>query len=404
MTLEIEKLTDDLDEMARNAAARQEREERVIEAALAKLGQYREDWGFIEQSLALALDMVDIKRYRSARPFDENEPLDAAVSPGPPPAQATIIATDGSQIIPDRHAPYLYSLINIGVVVYFHGRGLPPEQFTHPALDYPEKSQAEAEEFADRGAIVNLRRDKAEIEVLARTAWSYREEVRPLLAILDQRLLYWPVVGDSDNDGKRVLESWRQSMTNIRALGGLLAGYIDRPGKRSILTLLDTFDIHSPSFDKEVLQGGDAWGGLTDASLFRRILEPGQRSKVFIDISHHNNEFRADDPGNEVCFFYLNPGQRGRQIARVDIPRFVAEDDAAVSAVHSLIYDQCNILGGYPYIITRADEQAVVTFRDKEHLDTMIGNKMQQYDMTAGITAKQSTKNIARAGKSRHEV
>jgi hypothetical protein len=29
---------------------------------------------------------------------------------------------------------------------------------------------------------------------------------------------------------------------------------------------------------------------------------------------------------------------------------------------------------------------------------------MQQYDMTAGITAKQSTKNIARAGKSRHEV
>jgi hypothetical protein len=279
-----------------------------------------------------------------------------------------------------------------------------PEQFTQPVLDYPEKFQTEEEEFADRSAIVSLRRDRAEIEVLARTAWSYREEVRPLLAVLDQRLLYWPVVGDSDNDGKKVLKTWRESMTNIRAIGGLLAGYIERPGKRSILTLLDTFDIHFPSFDKEVLLGNHSWGGLTDASLFHRLLGPGERSKVFIDISHHNNEFRADDPENEVCFFYLNSAQRGSRIARVDIPRYVAEDEAAVAAVHSLIYDQCKILGDYPYVLTRADEQAVVTFKDKEHLDTMIGNKMQQYNMMAGITAKQSTKNIARAGKSRHGV
>jgi hypothetical protein len=403
MTLEIEKLTDEVEEMARNAAARQANEERVIEAALEKLRQFRDDWDFIEQSLAIALDTVDIKRYRCARPFDQIEPLDAAIDAVQPPSQATLIATDGSQIVPDRHAPYLYSLINIGVVVYFHGRGMSPEQFTEPVLDYPEKALAD-EEFADRGAIVNLRRDRAEIDVLARTAWAYREEIRPLLAILDQRLLYWPVVGDSDNDGKRVLKTWQDSMTNIRAIGGLMAGYIVRPGKRSILTLLDTYDIHFPTFDKEILQGGDSWGGLTDASLFRRILEPGQRSKVFIDISHHNNEFRAYDANNEVCFFYLNPGRQGSQIARVDIPRWVAEDEAAVSAVHSLIYDQCNILGGYPYIITRADEQAVVTFRDKEHLDTLIGNKMQQYDISSGITAKQSGKNFARGSKSRHGI
>lgn len=403
MTLEIEKLTEEVDEMARNAAARQQNQERVIEAALEKLRQFRTDWDLIEQYLAAALDSVDIKRYRSARPFDEIEPLDAAIDPDPTPPQATLIATDGSQIIPDRHAPYLYSLINIGVVVYFHGRGRSPEQFTEPVLDYPEKTLAD-EEFADRGAIVNLRRDRAEVDVLARTAWAYREEVRPLLAILDQRLLYWPVVGDSDNEGKRVLKTWQESMTSIRALGGLLAGYIDRPGKRSILTLLDTFDIHLLTFDKEILQGNHSWGGLTDASLFRRILGPGQRSKVFIDISHHNNAFRENDAENEICFFYLNPGQKGRGIARVDIPRSVAEDKAAVSAVHSLIYDQCNILGGYPYIITRADEQAVVSFRDKEHLDILIGNKMQQYEISSDITGKQSGKNSARGSKSRHGI
>jgi hypothetical protein len=168
--------------------------------------------------------------------------------------------------------------------------------------------------------------------------------------------------------------------------------------------LLDTLDIHLPSFDKELLQGNHRWGNLTDASLFRQILEPGQRSKVFIDISHHNNEFREDDVHNEVCFFYMNPAQRGKQIARVDIPRSVAEDEAAVSAVHSLIYDQCQILGDYPYVIARADEQAVVTFKDKSHLDTMIGNKMQQYDINAQMTAKQSGKNAARGNKTRHGI
>ncbi len=403
MTLEIEKLTDDVEEMARNAALRLKDQELAIEIALKKLRQHRDAWHFIDQSLAVALDSVDIKRYRCARPLNEIEPLDAAIDPSPTPAQATIIATDGSQIIPDRHAPFLYSLINIGVVVYFHGRGMSPEQFTEPVLDYPEKALAD-EEFADRGAIVNLRRDRAEIDVLARTAWAYREEVRPLLAIVDQRLLYWPVVGDSDENGKRVLKTWQDSMTNIRALGGLLAGYIDRPGKRSILTLIDTFDIHLPTFDKEILQGNHSWGGLTDASLFRRILGPGQRSKVFIEISHHNNTFRENDPENEICFFYLNPGQKGRGIARVDIPRSVAEDEAAVSAVHSLIYDQCNILGGYPYIITRADEQAVVSFRDKEHLDILIGNKMQQYEISSDITGKQSGKNSARGSRARHGI
>ncbi|MCZ7672253.1 MAG: hypothetical protein M5U34_36580 [Chloroflexi bacterium] len=58
-----------------------------------------------------------------------------------------------------------------------------------------------------------------------------------------------------------------------------------------------------------------------------------------------NETFTAQDPDNEVCFFYINPASNGQQIARVDIPRWVAENPASVRAVHALIIDQCRLLG-----------------------------------------------------------
>ncbi|MCI0396913.1 MAG: DNA double-strand break repair nuclease NurA, partial [Chloroflexi bacterium] len=326
------------------------------------------------------------------------------------------IATDGSQILPDRHAPYLYSLINVGVIVYYHGRGRLPLQFTEPALDYPGRNgQAatppapyeageEAEQFADSGAVVSLRRDRAEIETLARIAHEQQDEVRPLVALLDQRLLYWPAVGTNDPEGSRVLHGWQAAMSDVRRAGALLAGYIVNPGKRSVITLLHTLDVNRPGFDLRILTERDAQPFLADNILFRHLLEPGQRSKVFVDVSQHNQDFYHRDPLNEVCFFYLNPGRSGRQIARVDIPRFVAQDPAAVAAVHALVYDQCRIMGDYPYVLARADEIAVVGYQDHESLDAMIEYAMQRYGVYHAITAKQSAKNVARAGKTRHEV
>jgi hypothetical protein len=193
-------------------------------------------------------------------------------------------------------------------------------------------------------------------------------------------------------------------MTRIRENGGRLAGYIVKPGKQSVLTMLDTLDIDRPGFETGRLTDSEANLGLTDAMIFSHLLEPGQRSKVFVDVSAHNDDFREKDEENEICFFYLNPGRAGRQIARVDIPISVARESQAVADVHSLIVDQCRILGDYPYVLARADEIAVVGRRDQEHLDTLIGSAMGRYGMMDEITAKQSSKEIARAGKTRHHV
>ena len=410
MSLEFEKLGNQVEEMAQSAILRREERRQLGADALEKLRRHATDWDFLDECLALAIKRASIKKLRAARPLDRNEPLDAAVSTPPLPSQATLIATDGSQILPNHHAAHLYSLINVGVIVYGHGLEDAPDQFTRPTLDYPGKGQPATgiprDKFTDSGGLVNLRRDRAEIETLARTIWEQRQAHQPLVAILDQRLLYWPVVGSGEvgGRGQQILQAWQEAMTNIRLCDGLLVGYIARSLKQSVLTMLAALDINEPNFEQQVLTSRDTTTGLTDAWLFSRLLEPGQRSKVFIDVSQHNNEFRDGDPLNEVCFFYLNPGQSGRRIARVDIPMWVAGEPAAVDAVHALIIDQCQILGDYPYVLARADEIAVVGRRDQENLNLMIENVMHRHGITALATAKQGSKDIARAGRTRHEL
>lgn len=404
MTLELEKLTDEVEQMAQGAYRQQQASDRLLEALREKLGASAQAWERIDAALEMALDhpQIDLKYYRSARPLDDNRALDAAIPAPAPPAEATVVASDGSQILPDRHAPYLYSLVNVGVISYFHGRGRPPRQETHPALDYPGGDEPDEETFVDSGAIVNLRRDLAEIERLVETGGQYTGEAHPVLALLDQRLLYWPVGSAGNEEGQRVLHGWQQAMSRAAEDGCLLAGYIDRPGKRSVITLLYTLDLLDGAIDAETLMARNRQPGLTDTHLFRQILrEPGQRSKVFVDVSQHNGDFHARDERNEVCFFYFNSGRR--HIARVDIPIWVAADAARLRAVHGLIYSQCQIMGTYPYVLARADELAVVGYRDRESLDVMIGNAMNRQGLAGRATAKQSGKDVARAGRTRHE-
>jgi hypothetical protein len=401
MTLEFEKLTDDLRQMAQTAARHQQQRETQLVTVLQALDDYATDWAAIDHALTQGRQKGDEKHYSTARPLTQNEPLNAQIDPPVPPSQATIIATDGSQIMPDRHAAFLYYLINIGVIVYHHGQASTPEPFTRPEIHYLAEDQFE-DQFAQSSGQVSIQRDLAEIGTLARATWERRTQVAaPLLALLDQRLLYWPI-GSSGAAAQKTVERWCQAMTDIRRCGALLAGYIDRPGKSLVITLLQALTA-DPDFDWKSLGKAGSTQGINDAFLFSQRLAPGQRSCLFLDVSRANERFAEIDPQNQTCFFYLNPGQTGQAIARIDIPLWVAEQPVAVAQVHALVYDQCQILGDYPYALARADEMAVVGKQDQANLDMMIERHMQREGIEGNITAKLGSKNLARGGRTRHE-
>ncbi|MCA9952601.1 MAG: DNA double-strand break repair nuclease NurA [Anaerolineales bacterium] len=402
MTLEFEKLTPDLENMALATAQRSKLREARIEESLQTIKQYAHDWDAIENALTAAAKRSDEKFYRSARPYDHDETLNTAVSPPFPPTAATIIATDGSQIMPDRHAAHLYYLINVGGIIYPHGSPTAPTVFSEPQIFYPQEDPGDDDFISDSGK-VSVERDKEEIATLARKTWENRHGALPILSIVDQRLLYWPI-GGSDFVDNAAVRAWCRSMTKIREADALLAGYIDRPGTRGVMTLLRSLTaVSEPNFNWKELGKSIATQGLADRDLFRILLEPGQRSKLFIYESQPNKFFAEIDPMNEVCFFYLNPGLAGDDIVRVDIPRWVAAVPETVTAVHALIIDQCRILGNYPYVLARADEMAVVGRQDASELNFMIDIVMQRHGISTTVTGKQDSKGLARGAKSRHE-
>jgi hypothetical protein len=406
MTLEFEKLTAEVVKMAQEMHRQRGLQQVKVQEALRLLDEYAVAWDTLATRVEQAQRQTDEKFYRAALPLHTDHPLNKGIAPGPAPKQATIIASDGSQIVPDRHAAFLYYLINIGTITYYHGRALAPAVETNPRLVYPGSDVLNAEEddaFTISSAIVGMRRDQLEIETLAaKTAQAFGQP-GPRLAILDQRLLYFPVGNLPGPERQNVVEKWQEAITAVRLSGGWLAGFIDRPGKKSVLSMLYSMQVDQPGFKASDIYRTDLLAGLTDTHLFDTVLLPSERSTVFVDVSDHNNKFANKDAENEVCFFYLKTGPGEQQLARVDIPRSVAEDHTAVAAIHALLVEQCRILGSYPYTITRADEIAVVGRFDQDELENRISLRLAEYDLRPGATSKQMAKNLARTSKTRYK-
>ncbi len=405
MTLEFEQLMGEVELMARLAGERQVVCDTRLDQIERLLRERAADFAAVDRYVThvrrTVLQATQFRPFNGAAfPLAADAALDEtrAVRPGELPDEASLIGVDGSQIVPDRHAAFVYYLINIGAIIFHHGRATAPEPVAFPVLRYPEPDELNNLRFGD-GAGVAVERDMAEIGRLAELAERVKQPDVPLLALMDQRLLYVPIGELGPKFKEEAIRSWQENMNRIRRAGGWLAGLIDRPGKSSVITLLRGL---MPDFNPDTPDDLGEWDGLVDAELFERLLAPGERSAVFVDLSHANERFAGVSRYNEMCFFYLNTGDDGHpNIARVDLPRWVGENPAAVQAVQALLLDQCRILGRYPYILARADEIAVVGRQDQQELEVRIARMMDRHDVAAAPTAKFTSKEWVRSGKRR---
>ena len=400
MSLEFEKLTSTIQTMSSTALRRAVHINDYTDQLHEKIEKHSADWEWIETALTQAEQLLDQQAYRSARPLEYDEPLTHAEPPPSCPDQATLIGCDGSQILPDRHSPFLYSVINIGLILYHHGSDQAPLTLTVPFLDFPqEEIEDDLERFA--GASVSVRRDLEEMNQVATLVEQSADLPRPLVAMMDQRLAYWPI-GDTVGYEKS-LQSWTNGMKRIQNAGGMVIGYVDRPNSVNVINLLRTLDVGNKEFDERDLIRRP--NSVTDLELFHYLLPPGTRSKVFgvIDNSIRNQYFKQ--AGQEICFFYYRPIHSvSNEIARIDLPLWIARSPERVAQIHALVHQQCQLLGGYPYILTRADEIAVVGHQERLYLEQVIAVEMQRKGLESSVTAKQMGKEWARAGKTRYKL
>ena len=301
---------------------------------------------------------------RCALPLDDPsaEPLDAHYPLPPLPAQATLIAADGSQINPDRHAAVNYCLINVGAIRMRHGSSEPPQPFTLCRLLYDEQLYTATGTLTEE--MVALMRDLNERRYLVELAEGRRSA--------GGHLHGWP-------DGA-VGRQGRRRRGRVPQAPGRVPGDPDQAVRtggdhRRVCGQARSRPGGAPAGNRQVstvenlddnIRKQRPLRGVTDIDLYRERLESGERSAVFAIQSRSLEDYRGD---LALRFFYLNVGLPDDPwLARVEVPAWVAADAQKLNNLHAVLINQCRIMGGrpYPYLLHRAHETAVVTLAEKE--------------------------------------
>jgi hypothetical protein len=333
-------------------------------------------------------------RWVGARPTREG--LSDSFPPPQPHQGLTVIGADGSQVYPDRHGVAFYYLLNLAGIRIQHDSQSAPETRTITRLFFePEQLHYENDQPVE-SAWVNLQRDLGEMALLAEMSDDARADEH--LALLDNSLLLWMLLQAHSAGGReldRVLSAYLDAMRRLQASSTALAGIIDRPRSSNMLALAALASKNPEPSEQDETQRAP-FPGLTDRDLFGRLLPESHRSACFELVSPLNREFIA--AGQGIQFFYLHYPLG--QILRVEVPGWVAAEQALLERVHAGLLREGRSTAGYPYALIRAHELAVVTQSERSLVEDWVSRELSSRGMPPSRSRKALSKTLT-AGSGR---
>jgi hypothetical protein len=395
VTLELNRLTRQVDVMGQTLAQR--RDDAVKRGAEARewLTTKPEVTDELNRKIERAREIDEWRR--GAKPLGNRLDERHCVTRDVP--EVIIIAADGSQIFPDRHAVTTYFLVNTGTIVLRKGSGLAPATESAPEIFFSDEDVYDDEGQMVSNEEVSLLRGRREIEALARLAEQERAALggdlsTPIVALVDGPLLPWlrpdPQRSDKINDE---IDFVVQQLERLRKVQAIPVGYVDRPGSAFVLRILELLSLPLENITRESLRMG-RFVGLTDRVLFGD-LRPNERTGLFTPYSNANDRYARRSGGDRVAFAYLNVAHPSRgetsAVARVEVPGWVAGREDWLDIAQAAIYANCEPTG-YPYVLARAHELAVVTQGEKAELDRLLQQVMLRNGMMPEISVKASNK------------
>ncbi|MFH2039865.1 MAG: DNA double-strand break repair nuclease NurA [Chloroflexota bacterium] len=324
--------------------------------------------------------------------FPVIEALDASFKLPDLPPQLTVIAADGSQINPDRHAALFFSLINVGAIVIEIGSGKTPDTFTFSDLKYGEELYSETGLIGED--LIALGRDLAERQKLLDLAEQYPA---PMVALTDGPMEVWGPKGGNSDAYRQTVETHLVILSRLQDRDVTLGGVVDKPGANLVVRLLEIADTHVEELKD--IRKKSSLRGVSDLWLFEQLLSPGERSAVFGLQSSSRVHYKG---GLALHFFYLNTSRdEYPNLVRVEIPGWVAQNKNKLDMLHASLIAQCRILGStpYPYILHRAHELAVVSFQDKQQVEQLLMVELNRAGVELGEpSSKQIEKDLPGRG------
>ena len=84
----------------------------------------------------------------------------------------------------------------------------------------------------------------------------------------------------------------------------------------------------------------------------------------------------------------------GEEIARLEVPEWVARDPQSLALTHTLVLDQCRRGGGYPAAVIESHEQAVITGADRESFKVLMADALGRRRLPVYTSEKDRSKHL----------
>ncbi|BCL34358.1 DNA double-strand break repair nuclease NurA [Nostoc sp. MS1] len=330
------------------------------------------------------------------------QPLNTRLDIPTPPKVHTVIATDGSQIAPSHHEIAYCYLLNIGRVVLHYGQNRYPILDSLPEVFYRQEDLYMSRKWGIRTEEwMSFRRTASEAIVLAELACSAHDQgsgewgvgssdkelnnssssspspsIPPTLAMVDGSLIYWfleQLPQDArDHILPPVLEAWQQ----MRTAQIPLMGYVSASRNVEAVNFLrlmacphtapDCASYCPNQLEKVPCKVFDP---LRDTALWTTQLQPGQRGPLW----RSNARILELYEDHTIYFCYVHVGT---EIARIEVPAWVAKDTEMFDQALGLMLAQVQKGYGYPVAIAEAHNQAVVRGGDKTRFFALLEKQM----------------------------
>lgn len=260
-----------------------------------------------------------------------------------------IVAVDGSQIYPDRHqGPQCY-LINIGSVQICYTQ--------QPKVVFANEPYIFAESDFDLNVeLVNCQRQEYELEATIEIARAHNQH-DPLIVLCDGSLIFWHLHAQDPALKKFFLMRYIAMHQKLYEMNTLYVGYISLPKSKEIVNVLHLI-MHNFKPTADAQKTG--LESVCDSTIMQFYLKPGMRSTIF----ESNVSITQEYPEHlKPHFFYIDIED---EIVRIEIPAWIALNQAHIQLLSSIIVNQVQKGLGYPVVLAEAHEQAVVKGPDRE--------------------------------------
>ena len=371
MPIDFQQIYARIREIAAGADERKRTLEEKRDLARKLLGTYASELDYLKRKVeeAIAVD----SNIRCAAPL--NEPLTSTYPPPAPVADVTVIAADGSQVNPDRHGSIQFCIINVGVITMKLHSGETPEICVQTEMLYGDELISNGNPISE--GMVAMRRDISERLKLDELSKGIKGQV---VNLTDGTIELWGAKGDDPQAYADFVEKYLRVLTRLHARGVVTAGYVEKPSADLVVRLLEIATADQEQIQR--LREYEPLRGVSDRWLYGErenpLLPPGHRSAVFALQSGSAKRYKGP---LSLHFFYLNVGTLGHPWpVRVEIPQWVAEDKKKLELLHSVLIEQCNMMGSkpYPYLLHRAHETAVVRREEKEQVEQLLALELRR--------------------------